>query len=119
MIPKQTVTLPDGRMLDVSILQRIASHICKKHSVRLSALIGISEHPDSGFSFARLAATSLNYPIIISHTRLILDGRHRVLRLLQKGRKTAVCIVLSEIHMRKAQLSKQPVHKSVSGKRID
>lgn len=116
MISKQTVTLPDGRMLDVLILQRIASHMCKKHSVRISALVGVSENPESGFSPARLASTSLKYPIIISHTRVILDGRHRVLRLLQKGRKTAMCVVLSENHMRKAQLSKQSVRKKDFGK---
>lgn len=113
MIPQQTVTLPDGRVLDVLILQRIASHEHKKNSVRLSALIGISEHPDSGFSVTRLKATSLQYPIIISYSGLILDGRHRVLRLLQKRRKTAICVVLSEAHMCEARVSKS------SGRRPD
>lgn len=118
MTPRQTVTLPDGRMLDVLVLQRIASHMCKKQSVRISSLSGISEHPDSGFSLARLAATSLKYPIIIGHTRLILDGRHRALRLLRKGRKPALCVMLSEFHVREAQLSKQIGEDSVPGKKV-
>src|SRR4051794_32824806 len=99
----ETVTLPDGRVLDVQVLKELASQKTTRRRLLLSTLQGVSTDSVSGYSAARLAATNLVYPVIISSSRVVLDGRHRILKLMNAARRTAVCVQLTEDDIRSAE----------------
>lgn len=101
----ETVTLPDGRILDVNILIHLAGLKKQHRTLLISALSGVSMDPSSGFSTLRLEATNLAYPIIITSKLLVLDGRHRILKLISEKRYVADCVQLNEKDIKMAEIT--------------
>lgn len=50
----------------------------------------------SGFSHVRYIQTDINIPVLISKTNILLDGRHRLCRLFDMGRKTVKAVVMDD-----------------------
>lgn len=101
----ETVTLPDGRLLDVNILINLAGFKKLHRTLLISALSGVSRDPSTGFSALRLAATNLAYPIIVTSKLLVLDGRHRILKLISEKRYVADCVQLTEKDVKMAEIN--------------
>jgi hypothetical protein len=99
----ETVTLPNGIILDVGILKQ-AALLKPTRCVLLSALRGLSRAPNTGFSKKRLLCADISYPIIVTKDLLVLDGRHRALHLLDIGAHSAICMELSDEEIASAQV---------------
>jgi hypothetical protein len=50
----------------------------------------------SGFTHKRYKDTNISNPILITKNNIVIDGRHRLCKLFDLGRKTAKVVVMTE-----------------------
>jgi hypothetical protein len=100
-----TVTLVERYDINVDALINLAKY---KQVVRkkLSTLEvdKLQRSKNSGFSKKRYEKTDIRYPVLIDQYNTVLDGRHRLCKLLDMGRKTVRCVVMSEHEIRRCRI---------------
>lgn len=83
------------RTLDVVALIKLVRGR-KVEKVSLEELDGVDRSKASGFSKKRLEEADTSYPLLVEEkTGELIDGRHRAVKLLDQGKKTAKAHLLS------------------------
>lgn len=85
-----TITLPDGRRVDVEKLWQLTSNLPTRQ-INPSTLGNMSRSKQYGFGPRRYQEADLSYPILVQHGQ-ILDGRHRVAKAIDTQKESLSAI---------------------------
>lgn len=89
-----TKTFPDHTKVDVFKLTLILKdRVPEERSI--SQLKGIHQNKGFGFSLKRVETADTSIPIIVDESGFVIDGNHRVNKLLREG-KTLVSVLVAK-----------------------
>lgn len=87
-ITTQSVTLNNGKRIDVSDLIKHCKDNLIPFKMDINKITGVYRSPRTGFSKKRYENTDLKYPVILDEKLDLVDGRHRTLKARDLGKKT-------------------------------
>jgi hypothetical protein len=94
------VTLDVDKLIKLSI----GKLVVRRGMKRLQAH-KLSRSRRSGFSHRRYRETDVRHPVLITTDDVVLDGRHRLCKLYDMGRKFVNCVVLSDEEIVRCRIS--------------
>ncbi len=90
-----TKTFQDGTTIDIfKLIENLESRA--PINIGISLIKGPSRSKKSGFSSKRYEKADTQYPLIINEENLLIDGRHRLYKLIDQGNKTASVIIATK-----------------------
>jgi hypothetical protein len=101
-------TMPNGDMIDVLGLANRFKNV-RPESVPIGMVKGASRSKKSGFSTKRYEKANTKHPMLIDKDDFLIDGRHRYLKLADRGAKKVNVIRVSDADLMVHKVEKPEV----------
>ena len=106
MSDTHTMTMPDGKTIDIHFLMELVLSSGLYVRARMSSDIKYSRSARSGFSSERYNSTDVTWPLLLRESdEMLLDGRHRLARAVDECRGIVRVILVPDQLIRMAMIT--------------